>query len=188
MVLRPLVGTRFQALFHLRLTGLLFIFRSRYFCAIGRPGVLSLGRWASRIQAGFHVSDPTWGHRTEGTSFAYRPITFCGAAFQRPSARKGFCDSVAGSCSPACEPRDPERATRRAWHALGLGSSLFARRYWGSRGFFPFPRVLRCVSSPRSPPHPIYSDADTRALPRVGCPIRRSPDQSKWQLPGAYRS
>jgi hypothetical protein len=29
-----------------------------------------------------------------------------------------------------------------------LGSSLFARHYSGSRGFFPFLRVLRCFSSP----------------------------------------
>ena len=60
MVLRPLVGAWFQILFHLCLTGLLFTFRSRYFCAIGRPGVLSLGGWTLQIQAGFHVSDSTW--------------------------------------------------------------------------------------------------------------------------------
>jgi hypothetical protein len=42
-------------------TGILFIDRSRYFFTIGHQGVLSLGRWASRIHAGFHVSDATWG-------------------------------------------------------------------------------------------------------------------------------
>src|SRR5678815_2380481 len=31
---------------------------------------------------------------------------------------------------------------------MGLGCSLFARHYSGSRGFFPFLRVLRCFSSP----------------------------------------
>src|SRR5436305_14102382 len=31
---------------------------------------------------------------------------------------------------------------------MGLGSSLFARHYSGSRGFFPFLRLLRCFSSP----------------------------------------
>ena len=31
---------------------------------------------------------------------------------------------------------------------LGLGSSPFARRYWGNRIFFLFLRVLRCFSSP----------------------------------------
>ena len=42
-------------------------------------------------------------------------------------------------------------------HGSGLGSSLFARRYWGSRGFFLFLRVLRCFSSPGSPPAPMHS-------------------------------
>jgi hypothetical protein len=41
------------------LVGVLPIFRSRYFFAIGRQVVLSLGRWASRIRSGFHVSGPT---------------------------------------------------------------------------------------------------------------------------------
>ena len=124
MVLRPLVSARFQALFHLRLDGLLFTFRSRYFCAIGRPVVLSLGRWTSRIQAGFHVSDPTWVVANGGPiPFAYRPITFCGAIFQNASARKGFCNSAAGSCSPAkATPSTPipQRAglgTRPVWAA-----------------------------------------------------------------------
>ena len=100
MVLRPLVSTRFQVLFHLRLKGLLFIFRSRYFCAIGRPVVLSLGRWASRIQAGFHVSDPTWEVAYGGSvSFVYRPFTFCGATFQNASTRENLCNSAAVSCS-----------------------------------------------------------------------------------------
>ena len=31
---------------------------------------------------------------------------------------------------------------------MGLGYSLFARHYSGSRGFFPFLRLLRCFSSP----------------------------------------
>ena len=37
-------------------------------------------------------------------------------------------------------------------YAAGLGSSPFARRYWGNRCYFLFLRVLRCFSSPRSPP------------------------------------
>jgi len=116
MVLRPLVGARFQVLFHLRLTGLLFIFRSRYFCAIGRPVVLSLGRWTSQVQAGFHVSDPTRETARGGpSSFAYGTFTLCGAPFQNASARRSFCNSAAGSCSPAKDnPHNPGNATRRA--------------------------------------------------------------------------
>src|SRR3954463_12248501 len=39
--------------------GVLLIFRSRYWCAIGRQRVLSLAGWAPRIQARFRVTGPT---------------------------------------------------------------------------------------------------------------------------------
>jgi hypothetical protein len=58
-----------------------------------------------------------------------------------------------------------------------LGWSLFARHYSGSRDFFPFLRLLRCFSSPACLPCPMYSGRGTRALPRVGFPIRTSRDQ-----------
>src|SRR5438270_4283601 len=60
---------------------------------------------------------------------------------------------------------------------MGLGSSLFARHYSGSRGFFPFLRLLRCFSSPAYPPYPMYSDTDTAALPAVSFLIRKSRDR-----------
>ena len=58
-----------------------------------------------------------------------------------------------------------------------MGSSLFARHYSGSRGFFPFLWVLRCFSSPACLPCPMDSGTGMRALPRMGFPIRRSWDQ-----------
>ena len=58
-----------------------------------------------------------------------------------------------------------------------MGSSPFARHYSGSRGFFPFLRLLRCFSSPACLPYPMNSGKDTRALPRVGFPIRKSRGQ-----------
>ena len=60
---------------------------------------------------------------------------------------------------------------------MGLGSSPFARHYSGSRDFFPFLRLLRCFSSPACLPCPMNSGRGTRALPRVGFPIRTSRDQ-----------
>ena len=56
--LRPLVGTRFQVLFHSP-SGVLFTFPSRYSFTIGLSGVFSLGGWCRRIQRGFHRSPPT---------------------------------------------------------------------------------------------------------------------------------
>ena len=108
MVLRPLVDVRFQVLFHLRLTGLLFTFRSRYFCAIGRPGVLSLGRWASRLQVGFHVSGLTWETvNREPASFAYGPITLYGAPFQVLQLDGAFVTLPQGPASLRRRPPQP---------------------------------------------------------------------------------
>src|ERR1044072_5886162 len=57
-LLRPLVGTRFQVLFHSP-SGVLFTFPSRYLSAIGHQGVLSLGGWSPQLQSAFHGSGLT---------------------------------------------------------------------------------------------------------------------------------
>ena len=67
----------------------------------------------------------------------------------------------------------------------GLGSSHFARRYFGNRFFFLFLRVLRCFSSPRFPKQAIDSPECTYELPYVGSPIRTSAGR---RLFAPYRS
>src|ERR671922_2058751 len=62
--LRRFVGPRFQVLFHSP-PGVLFTFPSRYWSAIGRQGVLSLGGWAPQIHTGFHVPRATRDNRRE---------------------------------------------------------------------------------------------------------------------------
>ena len=70
-----------------------------------------------------------------------------------------------------------------------MGSSLFARHYSGSRGFFPFLRVLRCFSSPACLFLPYgfrqeYARITTRRFPHS-----EIPGSTDGQLlPGAYRS
>src|SRR5690606_33341819 len=66
----------------------------------------------------------------------------------------------------------------RVSHAYGLASSSFARHYSRNHGCFLFLRVLRCFTSPGSPPMPMDSAWDDAALPASGFPIRTSPDQS----------
>ena len=78
---RQLVGTRFQVCFT-PLTGVLFTFPSRYWCTIGHRIVFSLGGWAPRIRAGFHVSRPTWDPARPGMGFGYGAFTLCGRPFQ----------------------------------------------------------------------------------------------------------
>ena len=78
----------------------------------------------------------------------YRPGT-------RIASRKGLSPAAARlsrrfrsqthPTSPALQPRE-----RR--DARGLGSAPFARHYWGYHFCFLFLRVLRCFSSPGSPP------------------------------------
>ena len=64
------------------LAGVLFTFPSRYSFTIGRRVVFSLGRWSSRIPAGFHVPCGTRGHLRRSIDFAYRTVTFYGGPFQ----------------------------------------------------------------------------------------------------------
>ena len=59
--LQLFVGTRFQVLFHSP-PGVLFIFPSRYWSAIGRWRVFSLMGWSPRIRTGFHGSRTTREH------------------------------------------------------------------------------------------------------------------------------
>ena len=74
-------GARVQVLFHSP-RGVLFTFPSRYWFAIGRRLVFSLGGWAPRIRAGFHVSRPTWDPGRLGRGCAHGAVTLCGGPFQ----------------------------------------------------------------------------------------------------------
>jgi hypothetical protein len=72
---------------------------------------------------------------------------------------------------------------------MGLGSSLFARHYSGSRGFFPFLWVLRCFSSPACHcPAYVFSWEHARITTRR-FPHSEIPGSVIGQhLPRAYRS
>ncbi len=102
------------------LSEVLFTFPSRYSFAIGLSVVFSLAGWPLRIQPGFLVSRPTqvppaggWGLRVRG----FHPLRY--------SAVPAYSADPAPSLSAVPQPRHARR------HAAGLGSSPFARRYWG---------------------------------------------------------
>jgi hypothetical protein len=78
---------------------------------------------------------------------------------------------------PPIRPRNPGCTTLAGLHAFGLGSSHFARRYYGNHGCFLLLRVLRCFSSPRSPRSPMDSVIDIPELPEMGSPIQKSSAQ-----------
>ena len=121
------------------LSAVLFTFPSRYLCAIGLPGVLSLGGWCRRIRTGLLRPRPTQGSGPVGGGYAYGAVTRCGAPFQAASA------TLASSLSPALQPR-------ARLDARGLGWPPFARRYSGGHSCFPFLRLLGCFGSSGSPP------------------------------------
>ena len=79
-MLRLLVGTRFQVLFHSP-PGVLFTFPSRYLCAIGHWRVFRLGGWSPQVPTGFHVSGSTQVPRGGPRGVAYGALTL----YRRPS-------------------------------------------------------------------------------------------------------
>ncbi len=58
---------------------------------------------------------------------------------------RSFCSTVLSQPNVLLQPP-------HCRNNAGLGSSPFARHYWGNHSYFLFLRVLRCFSSPRSPP------------------------------------
>src|SRR5258706_11823590 len=92
--LRPLVGTRFQVLFHSP-PGVLFTFPSRYWFTIGHERVFSLTRWSSQIPTGFHVSCGTWVSRREPTRFRLQDYHLLWSAFPDGSTSVLVCNSPA---------------------------------------------------------------------------------------------
>ena len=103
---------------------MLFTFPSRYWYTIGLTGVFSLAGWSRRIRAGFHVS--------RVTQVAVAP---------RVSSHTGLSPSVV------------RLSNTLPLKTAGLGSSPFARHYWGNHCYFLFLEVLRCFSSLRLPRH-----------------------------------
>ena len=87
--LLPVVGTRFQVLFHSP-PGVLFTFPSRYCFTIGHQVVFSLGRWSSLLPTRFHVSRGTLDQNLIITIFTYVAITLYGSTFQLSSINHNF--------------------------------------------------------------------------------------------------
>ena len=107
--LRLLVGARFQVLFHSPL-GVLFTFPSRYWFAIGRRRVFSLGGWSPRIRAGFLVSGPTREGGRAVRAASPTGLSPCAAGLPRPfGCRRDL--------SPHPGPGDPGRLPPQHRHA-----------------------------------------------------------------------
>jgi hypothetical protein len=116
IVLSRLVDTRFQVLFT-PLAGVLFAFPSRYWFAIGRQVVFSLGRWSSQIPTGLLEPRGTQVPDRASHRFLYAAITRSGRPFH--AVRVQFEDPM----SPALQPR---RSFDRRFRLFRVRSPLLA--------------------------------------------------------------
>ena len=113
MVLRPVVGVRFQVLFHSPCRGS-FHLSVTVLVRYRLPNVFSLGRWSARVPTGFHVSRRTQDARQLSLNFTYGAVTL----FGRPS-QTVLLPSF--NLLRVLQPQ-PDLQT-------GLGFSAFARHY-----------------------------------------------------------
>ena len=148
--------------------GVLFTFPSRYWFAIGLPGVFSLAGWSRPIRAGVLVPRPTQGPGRGAARFAYGALTPYGAAFQplrlapwRPLRRPYY---------PGRAATRPVWAPPRSLAATGGITVVFSSSgYWDVS--------VRRVRPP---------SRGCRAFRPAGCPIRAPPGQRpcapRWGL------
>ncbi len=155
-LLRPLVGVRFQVLFHSLTQGsfhlsLTVLVHYRSLRSIQPYRMVPVDSY--RITRVPHYS----GYHYLTVLYLYRAITVYGYFFQ----------SILVHCSSNVVVLQPQYCRNNT----GLGCSNFARRYYRNHFCFLFLRVLRCFSSPGLPPCGYY------IFNIVGCPIRKSSDQ-----------
>ena len=111
---------------------------------------------------------PYSGYHYSITSYVYRTVTFYGSIFQK----------ILLQCYVHVWSYNPTTPKRR-----GLGYSAFARHYLRNHYCFLFLRVLRCFSSPGSPPIRDSKSSTWRVTPFGNLRI-----EACMQLPAAYRS
>ena len=148
---------------------MLFTFPSRYLCAIGLGRVFSLGGWARRIHAGFHVPRATQD------------------AGRLPSASRTGLSPSAGRLSRRFRsPQSchiPVLQPRRDRNPGGLGSSPVARHYWGNHVLFSLPQGTKMFQ------FPWFASSHKGGWQSVrlpGCPIRVPRDQRPLASPPGF--
>ena len=184
-LLPPLVGTRFQVLFHPP-PGVLFTFPSRYSFAIGHRLVFRLGRWSCPLRPGCLVSRPT---QVQGpglhSPYAYGTLTLFGPPFQTARLRTHRTRKTGRSPRTApptpqgqrLPPLTPPRFGLLPVRSPLLGESLLFPLPPGTE-MFQFPGFASGTLSIRIP--------DDRPLDRPGCPIRTPADQRLRAAPRGF--
>jgi hypothetical protein len=100
------------------------------------------------------------------------------------SANTQLCNFPTRRQTDQDEPYNPYTTTAAAYHVAQVWArSLFARHYSGSRGFFPFLRVLRCFSSPACLSLPYFVQAGVRAHYHAQVSPFGNPRINGWSAP-----
>ena len=170
-VLRQFVNTGFQVLFHSP-PGVLFTFPSQYYALSVTKEYLALRGGPRLFHQGSTCLNVLW-------------ILLCRFRFRV----RGFHPLWPVFPGPFHYLLRITYAVRtpKCTH-FGLGSCHFARRYSGNRCFFLFLRLLRCFSSPGSPPQLMdWAVAGRRLSCRVS-PFRYLRIDVYLPLPAAFRS
>ena len=145
--------------------------------AIGHQGVFRLNGWSRQIHTEFQGFRATWEYTHEGCTYVYTTLTHYGRPSQTVQLRTTFITRRSISSSIRMLPQPPACNACQLSHTPGLASSAFARHYSRNHNCFLFLRVLRCFTSPRYLPHPIYSGMGNTTSLVLGFPIRTSSDQ-----------
>jgi hypothetical protein len=186
-LLPPLVGTRFQDLFHPP-PGVLFTFPSRYSCAIGHRLVFRLGRWSCQLRPGFLVSRPTQGPGPIPNSpYAYGTLTLFGPPFQTARLPAASDRRIGRSSRPG--PPTPTRQRLPPSPPRGFGLLPVRSPLLGESLLFPLPPGTEMFQFPGFAPGGLWIQPPVTALsngrvapfghPRINACVR---------LPAAFRS
>ena len=161
------------------LAGVLFTVPSRY-CALSVAArTLALGRWSAQLHTGLLVSGGTQDQPLRrACAVAYPAVTVCGARVPDVFGRQ-IGSAVRRRQSPRAGLTTPTPQRLPAWHGMGLGSSRFARHYYGK--VLSVPRGTEMFQFPRCPP--LIECTGHPSSRRWGCPIRRSWDQCLLAAP-----
>ena len=163
-MLRLLVGTRFQVLFHSP-PGVLFTFPSRYWSTIGHRRVFRVGGWSPQLPTGFHVSGSTQEPAGGPRGFAYGALTL----YRRPSQAVPLPRGFVTARWLVLQPRRRLRNRRFALGPRSLATTRGISVDFSSSGYLD-------VSVPQvaSPP-PISFKGGRQGIAPVGFPHSETP-------------
>jgi hypothetical protein len=111
-------------------------------------------------------------------AFAYGTIALCGATFQSLRLTRNFVTSRPAGRRIKSSPTTPDRQRLPPVTSIEFGLFPFRSPLLRESRFLSFPRATKMFQFARLPPLALFdSGKGTRALPRVGFPIRTPRDQ-----------